>query len=64
MLSSMDEPRKRIIYLAAAMFFCRRLAALEGRPRPAREAAYSESIDYAVELMQRVESRFSTFAKP
>jgi hypothetical protein len=60
----MDEPRKRIIYLAAAMFFCRRLAALEGRPRPAREAAYSESIDIAVELMQRIDARFPPSAKP
>jgi hypothetical protein len=54
----MDEPRKRIIYLAAAMFFCRRLAAVEGRPAPAREAAYRESIDIAVELMRRVDARF------
>jgi hypothetical protein len=59
----MDEPRKRIIYLAAAMFLCRRLAALEGRPAPAREAAYRESIDIAVELMRRVDARFPPQSK-
>jgi hypothetical protein len=54
----MDEPRKRIIYMAAAMFLCRRLASLEGRPAPAREAAYRDSIDIAVELMRRIDARF------
>jgi hypothetical protein len=60
----MDESRKRIIYLAAAMFLCRRLASLEGRPSPAREAAYRDSIDIAVELMRRIDARFPTSAKP
>jgi hypothetical protein len=60
----MDEPRKRIIYLAAAMFLCRRLASLEGRPSPAREAAYRDSIDIAVELMRRIDVRFPTSTKP
>ncbi len=60
----MDEPRKRIIYLTAAMFLCRRLASLEGRPSPAREAAYRDSIDIAVELMRRIDVRFPTPAKP
>jgi hypothetical protein len=59
----MDEPRKRIIYLAAAMFLCRRLASLEGRPSPAREAAYRESIDTAIELMRRIDARFPTSVK-
>jgi hypothetical protein len=64
MLVSMDEPRKRIIYMAAAMFLCRRLASLEGRPSPAREIAYRDSIDIAVELMRRIDARFPTSAKP
>ncbi len=54
----MDEPRKKIIFLAAAMFLCRRLAALDRRPSPAREAAYRDSIDDAVELMRRIDARF------
>ena len=60
----MDEPRKRIIYMAAAMFLCRRLASLEGRPSPAREIAYRDSIEIAVELMRRIDARFPTSAKP
>jgi hypothetical protein len=60
----MDEPRKRIIFLAAAMFLCRRLAALERRPSPAREAAYRDSIDDAVELLRRIDVRFPTSGKP
>jgi hypothetical protein len=60
----MEEGRKRIIYLAAAMFLCRRLAGLEGRPSPARENAYRDSIDNAVELWRRIEARFPTSGKP
>jgi hypothetical protein len=59
----MDEPRQRIIYLAAAMLLCRRLASLEGRPSPAREAAYRDSIETAVELMRRVDARFPLQSK-
>lgn len=59
----MDEPRKRIVFLAAAMFLCRRLAALEGRPSPAREIAFRESIDIAVELMRRIDARFPSQSK-
>jgi len=59
----MDEPRKRIILLAAAMFLCRRLATLDRRPSPAREAAYRDSIDDAVELMRRIDARFPTGGK-
>ena len=54
----MDDELKRIIYLAAAMFLCRRPADLEGRPSPADEIAYRESIDNAVELWRRIEARF------
>jgi len=62
--SAMDEGRKRIIYLAAAMFLCRRLASLDGRPSPARETAYRDSIDNAVELMIRLDARFPIPGKP
>ena len=56
----MDEPRKKIIFLASAMFLCRRLAGLNRRPSPAREAAYRDSIDDAIELMRRIDVRFPT----
>jgi hypothetical protein len=36
-----------MVFLASAMFLCRRLAALDGRPSPAREFAFRDSIDNA-----------------
>ena len=53
-----DEARKKLIYLASAMFLCRKLAALDGRPSPARELAFRDSIDLAVELLRRINARF------
>jgi|HubBroStandDraft_2_1064218.scaffolds.fasta_scaffold181111_2 hypothetical protein len=45
-----DEARKKLIYLAAAMFLCRKLEALELRPSPAREMAFRNAIEMASEL--------------
>jgi hypothetical protein len=53
-----EEARKKLIYLASAMFLCRKLAALDARPSPARELAFREAIDTATELMRRIEARF------
>jgi hypothetical protein len=53
-----DDARKKLIYLASAMFLCRELAALDGRPSPARDVAFRDAIDTAAELMRRVEARF------
>jgi hypothetical protein len=54
----MEEGRKRIVFLAAAMFMCRRLSGLDARPSPARELAFRDSIDLAVELLRRIDARF------
>jgi hypothetical protein len=59
----MAEGRKRIIFLAAAMFMCRRLSGLDGRPSPARELAFRDSIDLAVELLRRIDARFPAARK-
>ena len=53
-----DEARKKLIYLASAMFLCRKLASLDWRPSPAREVAFREAIDTATELMRRVKRDF------
>jgi hypothetical protein len=58
-----DEARKKLIYLVAGMLLCRKLAALEGRPSPAREMAFRDAIETAAELMRRVEARFPTANK-
>ena len=49
-------------FLARWQFQRRRrpVAALDRRPSPAREAAYRDSIDDAVELMRRIDARFPT----
>jgi hypothetical protein len=54
----MDEGRKKLIYLVAGMFLVRRLAGLDRRPSPARENAFRDSIEHAVELMRRIDARF------
>jgi hypothetical protein len=58
-----DEARKKLIYLVAGMLLCRKLAALEGRPSPAREMTFRDAIETATELMRRVEARFPTANK-
>jgi hypothetical protein len=51
----MDEGRKRTLAVVAAVFLTRKLAALEGRPSPAREMAFRESVELAEELLRRVD---------
>jgi hypothetical protein len=57
MEKEMDEGRKRTLGVIAAIFACRKLAALEGKPSPAREMAFRDSIDLAAEMMRRMDSR-------
>ncbi len=49
MEKEMDEGRKRTIGVIATIFACRKLSALEGKPSPAREMAFRDSIDLAAE---------------
>ena len=58
MEKEMDEGRKRTLGVVAAIFACRELAALEGKPSPAREMAFRDSIDLAAEMMRRIDSRW------
>ena len=62
MSDPIDEGRKRTIAVVAGMFLCRKLAALDGRPR-LREKWRSETIDLAVELMRRIDQRWSSAKK-
>jgi hypothetical protein len=59
----MDQGRKKLIYLVAGMFLVRRLAGLDRRPSPARENAFQNAIDNAVELMRRLDAQFPTPGK-
>jgi hypothetical protein len=63
-VSTMDEGRKKLIYLVAGKFLVRRLAGLDRRPSPARENAFRDAIENAVELMRRIDARFPTPTMP
>ncbi len=58
MEKEMDEGRKRTLGAIAAIFACRRLTVLDGKPSPAREMAFRDSIDLAAELMRRIDVRW------
>jgi hypothetical protein len=60
----MDEGRKRTIAVVAAIFACRKLVDLEGRPSPRREAAFSTSISLAEELLRRIDALWPGNSKP
>ena len=53
MEKEMDEGRKRTLGVIAAIFACRKLSALDGKPSPAREMAFRDSIDLAVDAQDR-----------
>jgi hypothetical protein len=54
----MNEVSKRTLAIVAAIFACRKLTALEGKPAPAREMPFRESIELAEELMRRIDHRW------
>jgi hypothetical protein len=58
MANEIDEGRKRTLGVIAAIFACRKLTALDGKPSPAREVAFRDSIDLAAEMMRRIDSRW------
>jgi hypothetical protein len=53
-----DEGRKRTLGVIAAIFLCRKLAALDGKPSPARQSAFADSIALAEELMRKIDARW------
>ena len=53
-----SEGKRRTIAVVAAIFACRKLSVLEGRPSPARETAFRDSIQLAVKLLKRIDERF------
>jgi len=51
----MDEVRKRTLAIVAAVFLNRKMAALDGKPSPAREMAFREAMELAEELLRRID---------
>jgi len=58
MEKEMDEGRKRTLGVIAAIFACRKRAALEDKPLPGREMAIRDSIDLEAEMMRRIDFRW------
>jgi len=57
----MDEGRKRVLLIAAAILAARKLSIYEGSPRvPATLAAVQDAIRWAEELMAAIDRRWPT----
>jgi hypothetical protein len=54
----MDEGRKRVLLIAAAILAARKLAQWDGRPSPASEAAISDAITTAERILSRIDNRW------
>ena len=54
----MDEGRKRVLLIAAAILAARKAAQLEYRPSPALEAAIANAITTAELILRRIDSRW------
>lgn len=52
-----DEGRKRVLLIAAAILAARRLANWDGRPSPAFESAIADAITIAERIMTRIDAR-------
>ena len=60
-MPSMDEGRKRVLLIAAAILAVRKLAQYFGGTRvPATITAVEDAIDWAEELMKKIDQRWPT----
>jgi hypothetical protein len=51
----MDEGRKRVLLIAAAILAARRLAHWDGRPSPASECAISDAVSLAERILCKID---------
>jgi hypothetical protein len=64
MSNFMDEGRKRVLLIAAAILAARKLAQYEGGARvPATICAISDSIRWAEEILAEIDRRWATGSK-
>jgi hypothetical protein len=54
-----DQSRKRVLLIAASILAARKLAQMDSRPSPAREAAMAETIQNAERTMQRIDAKWA-----
>jgi hypothetical protein len=55
---SMDEGRKRVLLIAAAILVARHLRELNTRPTPALESLIHDTVNMAAKIMQRIDAMF------
>jgi hypothetical protein len=55
---SVDEGRKRVLLIAAAILAARRLAAWDGKPSPMVETAIADAIALAERILSRIDARW------
>jgi hypothetical protein len=54
----MDEGRKRVLLIAAAILAARKLTDWDGRPTPASECAVANAIITAERILKRIDDRW------
>lgn len=54
----MDEGRKRILLIAAAILAARKLASWDGKPSPAVECAITDSIALAERILSKIDAKW------
>ncbi len=59
-LRNVDEGRKRVLLIAAAILAARRLIDWDGRPSPRFESAIHDAIVVAERIMDKIDSRWPT----
>jgi hypothetical protein len=60
-LSGMDEGRKRVLLIAAAILAARKLCQLEStRPSPALHSIIADAVIFAERIMQRIDAEWPT----
>jgi hypothetical protein len=53
-----DEPRKRVLLIAAAILVARHPRELNTRPTPALESLIHDAVNMAAKIMQRIDAMF------
>lgn len=54
----MDEGRKRVVLIAAAILAARKLSDWDGRPLPAVDAAIANAISMAERILSKIDNRW------
>ncbi len=54
----MDEGRKRVLLIAAAILAARKLASWDGKPSPADECAITDAVALAERILSKIDAKW------